>query len=200
MNSGAQQVVPPIPLRETTFGPLIGKRVTRFFTVLALVFLVGFGLTFSDSPQLVALGVGMQFPGAGFLYSGGMLGIFLFLLTLVFFGLAAFAWFGAGMIVAPPIVWGLAAFGAYGLADNDSWNVFVYAVPALVAFGAVYGTYKRRLQHRNELRVAEERNKYLVDASSRERDGKITISEEMSPRTRKFEICSGSGFTAIGKL
>ena len=181
MNSSAQPVVPPIPLREATFGPLIGKRVTRFFIVLTLVFLVGFGLTFSESPNVIALGVGMQFPGAGFLYTGGILGVFLFLLTLVFFGLAAFAWFGAGMIVAPPIVWGLAALGAYGLADNNSWNVFVYAVPTIVVLGAVVGAYKRRRQHLAELEVAKERNRYLAKATSRERDGAITVSEEMSP-------------------
>lgn len=181
MNAVQPTNVPLVPIRQAVFGPLVRKRVRRLMYALFALYATGVALSLTDiSPFWTAFGLGLQFPGAGFLYVGGWLGIPLFLLTLVLFGLAFFAWFGAGMIVAPPAVWLAAAAGAGWLARPDSWTTMSAVVPAVVASGAVLVVYKRWQQHKSELMRAEERNRYLAVAVPAKRDLDIEAGAEMS--------------------
>src|SRR5690606_38687615 len=82
-------------------GPVTRQRRRR--TRLAYALLAGAGLLLwfaSASPSLQAFGLGLLFPGAGFLATGGW-SLLLLPLTLALMAVALFAWFGAGMIVAP---------------------------------------------------------------------------------------------------
>jgi hypothetical protein len=73
-------------------------------------------------------------PGAGFLAAGHW-GILLFALTLVLFGAAVFAWFGAGMIVAPLGIWLGTSLIAALLVGEEPWapSPYLAAVATVVA-------------------------------------------------------------------
>ncbi|MGQ4828355.1 hypothetical protein ACQ10I_19305, partial [Enterococcus faecalis] len=70
----------------------------------ALVLLGATPLLLGMAPAWRAAGLGLWAPGAGFLVSGGWIAA-LFPLVLVLFVAALIAWFWAGMVIAPAIVW-----------------------------------------------------------------------------------------------
>src|SRR5688572_24195791 len=85
-------------------GPVTAARLKR--TALVYAGMCGLGLLptlLGLSPGLQAAGLGLWFPGAGFLSSAGW-SLLLLPLTAALFALAVFAWFGAGMVIAPAIV------------------------------------------------------------------------------------------------
>jgi hypothetical protein len=62
--------IPPIPPRSAAHGPLTRYRLNRFYLFLALIFLAGIApLVLDASPAWKAFGLGIIFPGAGFLYA-----------------------------------------------------------------------------------------------------------------------------------
>src|SRR5207249_3138971 len=78
-----------------------------------------------------AAGLGLLFPGAGFISVGGW-ALLLIPTTLALFALAAFAWFGSGMVMAPVIVW----LGSAALAGALAGQAPVPYAP-FIALGAV---------------------------------------------------------------
>ncbi|TDH48006.1 hypothetical protein E2F47_25520 [Mycobacterium eburneum] len=78
----------------------------------------GAALTLSDSPFWAAFGVGLWFPGAGFLAAGGWWS-FLTVVTVVVFVVSLIAWFGAGFTTLPPLVWLVSALAAGALAASE---------------------------------------------------------------------------------
>src|SRR5260370_39961523 len=111
--------------REATVGPVTSARHRRIAMIYAAMCLLGLLPTvlptiFGMSPALQAAGLGLWIPGGGFLAVGGW-AILLFPLTLALFALAVFAWFGAGMVIAPVIIWLGAALLAVELAGERTW-------------------------------------------------------------------------------
>ena len=91
--------------REATVGPVTSARHRRIAMIYAAMCVLGMLPTILGmSPGLQAAGLGLWIPGGGFLAVGGW-AILLFPLTLALFALAVFAWFGAGMVIAPIIIW-----------------------------------------------------------------------------------------------
>ncbi|HZU64902.1 MAG TPA: hypothetical protein VFF98_14550, partial [Novosphingobium sp.] len=80
--------IPPIPVRQRRLGPLTRRRLGRFYLALALVYAAAVAPVVAGlAPAWQALGLGIIFPGGGFLYAGGVVGVAGALLSLV-----AFAW------------------------------------------------------------------------------------------------------------
>src|SRR5260370_11661068 len=90
---------------EATVGPVTSARHRRIAMIYAAMCILGLLPTILGmSPALQAGGLGLWIPGGGFL-AVGRWAILLFPLALALFALAVFAWFGAGMGIAPIIVW-----------------------------------------------------------------------------------------------
>jgi hypothetical protein len=118
-------------------GPITAAKLKR--TAIAYAALCALGLApllLGMSPAWQAAGLGLWFPGAGFLASGGW-SLLLIPLTAVLFGLAVFAWFGSAMIPAPIAIWLGAAALAGVFAGAEIWVPAPWLVPALTVAGAV---------------------------------------------------------------
>jgi Linalool dehydratase/isomerase len=136
--------------RESTVGPVTAARHRRTATIYAGMCIVGLlPMILGISPALQAAGLGLWIPGAGFLAVGGW-AILLFPVTLALFALAVFGWFGAGMVIAPIIVWLGSALLAGRMVGDQTWFLAPYLVVATVAGIAVY-TYQRQ----RALKIAE---------------------------------------------
>src|SRR4029077_6738107 len=85
--------------------------------------------TLGMSPEMQAAGLGLWIPGGGFLAVGGWT-ILLFPVTIALFAVAVFAWFGAGMVLAPIIVWLGAALLAGSMVGAQTWVLAPYLVAA----------------------------------------------------------------------
>jgi hypothetical protein len=132
-------------------GPITTARQRRAAVVYAAACALGLVPVLSNaSPGWQAAGLGLWLPGAGFLAVGGF-AVLLFPLTLLLFGASLIAWFWAGAVVAPVLVWGGAAALAAPLASGPIWSGAPLAVP-LLALGAFVsfrrrGTRRRATQH-----------------------------------------------------
>lgn len=107
-------------------GRTVGPVTRAFQRRTALIWLTLFACgcmpwLFGLSPGLKAAGLGLWFPGAGFLASAGTWAFLIVPLVWVAFALALFAWFGAGMVLAPVVVWLGAALLA-GTFAGTAWN------------------------------------------------------------------------------
>src|SRR3569833_1013370 len=112
------------PIRSGGTGPITRRNISRTIGLYAIVLSIGLALQYPGaSPQLRVLGQGLWLPGGGFIASGGWQAL-LFPLPLVLFAVGMFAWFGAGLVVAPMLVWFGAAEKAAGRASKRRSNVF----------------------------------------------------------------------------
>jgi Linalool dehydratase/isomerase len=115
------------------------------------------------APALQATGLGLWFPGAGFIAVGGW-ALLLLPLTLVLFGLALFAWFGSGMVIAPPIVWLGAAALAGAMAGPQTAPYAALLVPGLVAGFSGWAAYRAGAKRQTNVKVREARRAALPGA------------------------------------
>jgi hypothetical protein len=159
-------VTPQLSRHGRALGPVTASRLRRSALIYAVLCTLGIlPAVFGASPGLQAAGLGLWFPGAGFLASGGW-SLLLLPLTAVLFGASLIAWFGAGMVVAPVFVWGGAALLAGALAGDGIWRPAAIVVPALTALGGVV-LHRRGEQRRAKARAqGEDRAAYLSSASS----------------------------------
>ncbi|HKY89461.1 MAG TPA: hypothetical protein VJM11_00415, partial [Nevskiaceae bacterium] len=116
----------PFAERTTPDGPVTARQRRRG-TALWLAAGVGGLILGFAVPDLAAFGLGLWFPGAGFLQTASP---FLFLATLVAFVVALGLWLVCGMFAAPLLVWLGAAVLAGVAAGDVSWPAMQAAVPA----------------------------------------------------------------------
>lgn len=141
-------------------GPLTAARLRRTRLAYIAMCALGLLLLLAGSPGWQAFGVGLWFPGGGFLAAGGWW-MLLFPLTLVLFALALFCWLGAGMVVAPPLVW-LGAAALAGAAAGMSIWLPGPVVVALVAIGwHLHGRGKRGARLAQQLQRRDQRRAYV---------------------------------------
>jgi hypothetical protein len=134
-------------------GPITSAKLRR--SALAYAALCALGLLPSLlglAPAWRAAGLGLWFPGAGFLASGGF-SVLLLLPTALLFGLAVFAWFGSAMVPAPILVWLGSAALAGALAGPETWAPAPLVVPALTVAGA-FALHRRNAAQRAAGRAA----------------------------------------------
>lgn len=131
-----------------TIGPVTAAKQRRTALVYLALLLVGIAPSIAGwAPSWQAAGLGLWFPGAGFIAAGGW-AVALVPIVWALFALSLFAWFGSGMVIAPAIVW-LGAAVVSGLMARDAgvWPAAKLVVPALTVAGGAYA-YHRAAQRR----------------------------------------------------
>jgi hypothetical protein len=109
--------------KNRLLGPLTRSRQRRTLAVWAALCVMGAlpGLL-GASTGWQAAGLGLWFPGAGFLASTGW-AMLLFPLMLLLFALSLLAWFWAAALAAPIAVWlGTAALAGAMAGDTAIWS------------------------------------------------------------------------------
>src|SRR5579871_6667394 len=156
-------IAQPFIRREVTVGPVTSGRHRRNAVIYAAMCVLGILPTLLGmSPEMQAAGLGLWIPGGGFLAVGGW-AILLFPLTIAIFALAVFAWFGAGMVLAPIIVWLGAALLAGHMVDQP-WLLAPYLVAATVVGIGVYEFRRRHARKTAELTKLEARKRSIGTA------------------------------------
>ncbi len=103
---------PRSPVAGRPRGPVTIARQRRTAMIYGVAAVAGLvPLLANASPAWQAAGLGLWVPGAGFLAVGGW-AVLLFPLVLALFCLSMVAWFWAGVVLAPLLVWGGAALAA----------------------------------------------------------------------------------------
>jgi len=115
------------------------------------------------SPSVRSAGLGLLFPGAGFIAVGGW-ALLLVPFTLLLFAVAVFAWFATGIIVAPPLVWLLASVAAGAMTREPGWTHAPLLALAALAAWWIRGRAKARRRHKEEVEKRTNRNAYLPAA------------------------------------
>ena len=116
--------VAAIAIDKGLAGPVTWSRWRRSLLVYATVFLLGLLLAWGRNPQWASLGLGLIFPGGGFLLhlgddaGGALLHSLLFAGTLLLFLTSLFLWVATGNLLAPIVVWLGSAGAAAGM---DHW-------------------------------------------------------------------------------
>ncbi|MGE0386608.1 MAG: hypothetical protein AB7Q97_17920 [Gammaproteobacteria bacterium] len=150
-----------IALKPHAEGPITRARLLRSRLLYLALCAAGLAPTLLDwSAGWRAAGWGLWLPGAGFLAVGGG-ATALFPVTLVLFAIAFFAWFGSGMIIAPVLVWAIAAAIAGAMAGPEIWLPATYVVPALALANLAHASWRRQRRYIEQLKRREERNAYL---------------------------------------
>ncbi len=154
----------PLIKASATAGPLTIARQRRTAFVYTAMCVLGLvPIVFGMSPGMQAAGLGLWIPGGGFIATGGW-AILLFPLTLALFALAVFAWFGAGAVIFPVIVWGASAALAGLVTKGAIWPGAPYLVAAMVAGVIGYMRYAAEKRKAHELATLADRNRYLPHA------------------------------------
>jgi hypothetical protein len=123
-----------LPERRSLCGPLTRRRIARLFLVYLAFFLLGLAVAqAARDPQWQAFGLGLMIPGGGFLAHAGLqtwhgaAHVAVAAAAFALFVGALFLWFATGNVIAPPLVWLLAAFAA---ASMDHGALEPHAVQA----------------------------------------------------------------------
>lgn len=173
--------IPLIPARLRNHGPLTAYRLRRFYAGLALVFLAGIApVVLGLGAQWKAFGLGLLFPGAGFLYAGGVLGVVLALASFAAFAVIMFIWWARGVILGPPgVLVGTALLSAAWIEGGEGVAALEYAVPAAVLAGFGWLALKRRARFAAQQARGEQLNRVIERASPMLRDTPVEASPEM---------------------
>jgi hypothetical protein len=156
---------PPLLIepRRRPVGPRVGKLLRRSAIGFAILWAIGLVPVVAGwSDGLTAAGLGLWFPGAGFLYSSD---VPLLVATLVLFALAFVAWFGSGNVLAPIVVWLGAALLAGARADTGPWTWAEAGVPLITIAVVGLGLVAREREFRRAQRRATDRNAYLAEGT-----------------------------------
>ncbi|WP_299693978.1 hypothetical protein [Hydrocarboniphaga sp.] len=141
-------------------GPV--TRAIRRRSLLLWAAAVGIGAVLSSSglgAHWAAFGVGLTFPGAGFLYSAHPL---LMLLTLMVFVASLLAWLLIGAFVAPIIVWLGSGWLAALVVPAEPWQWARIAAPAAVLLLLLVQKLRAPAKLKQQLAVAKDLNAHLV--------------------------------------
>lgn len=173
--------IPPIPQRTSAHGPLTAYRLRRFYVGLALIFAIGIApIVLGMSPPWKAFGLGLIFPGAGFLFAGGVVGVLLAVLSLAAFAYIMFIWWARGVILAPPgVLIGTALLSSWWIGGGAGSPIMQYLIPGGVL--ALHGwlALKRRATFTRQQARGAELNTMLARCEPVMRDAPIEASPEM---------------------
>ncbi|GAC1577084.1 MAG: hypothetical protein NVS3B5_08980 [Sphingomicrobium sp.] len=173
--------IPSIPKRTSAHGPLTAYRLRRFYAGLAAVFLLGIApIALGWSAAWKAFGLGLVFPGGGFLFAGGVGGVLLALVSLAAFAYITFIWWARGVLLAPPATLaGTALLSAMWIGSGSGVTAMQYAVPGGVL--ALHGwlAFKRSATFARQQARGAELNAVLAQCAPVLREAPIEASPEM---------------------
>ena len=173
--------IPPIPDIKRMHGPITRRRLSRFYMMLAAVFLIGVApILLGMSAQWKAFGLGLLFPGAGFLYAGGVLGVVFALASAAAFAVIMFIWWARGVLLAPPgVLVGTALLSAAWMGSGMGVGWMELAIPGAVAALHLGLAVKRRTTFQNARSRAVTLNQALAKAEPILRDAPVEAADEM---------------------
>ncbi len=149
----------PIPRPVAAVAPVTARRIGVVLLGYAVLWVLGALPSVLDAGRgLTAFGLGLTFPGGGFLYGGHPV-LFAVALLLVFLGV--FLWWAIGFVLAPAIMWLGTAAWAGAIADDDKGGAQAFAMVALPAL-IVGFTVLHLLRHQAQARTGVELNEELA--------------------------------------
>lgn len=162
MSSVASESGPLLPQRRATLGPLTRSRLWRTAMIYALVASVGLALAIiSESRGMQAFGLGLVFPGGGFVHyltaDGLAVHALLAVASILLVCVGLFLWFWTGNALAPPLMWLASAAGAAAMNHTHTFAGSYWLVPGLAAATIGFGltlrsrAVTRKLERRDEL-------------------------------------------------
>ena len=175
--------IPPIPKLKSRHGPLTARRLRGFYALLAAVFVVGLlPSLLGMSAQWKAFGLGLVFPGGGFLYAGDWAGAGFALGSLTCFLTITFIWWARGVVLGPAgVLIGTALLSAVWIGHRPGFAPMELAVPAGVAL-FYFGVAAFKAQ---DFRAGQKRAEALNPAITRAepilRDYPVEAAGEMPP-------------------
>jgi hypothetical protein len=148
-----------IPERRHPSGPATRRRKQRTFAIIGAGWVAGALLLLLDaSAGWKTFGLGLFWPGGGFLYTSDPI---LAALSVLAFVLAIGLWWGLGPFLAPPFVWLAAAALASLRTDTGIWDWAEWGVPAILAGFLLLLVAGQQLAFRRARRRGRERNEQL---------------------------------------
>ncbi|KAH7085825.1 hypothetical protein BKA63DRAFT_560455 [Paraphoma chrysanthemicola] len=171
----------------------MAKKYYQRRTLVQYALMAGAGLlTFYkvDSPSARAAGLGLLFPGAGFVAVGTIPSILALLVTLASVPLILFMWFGCGGLAFPLLLWiGSDLFAALLARDSVVESAGSIVTVSVVA-AITYVTWKTQAANRQAEKRREDRNKFLMNAVQDNHDQAHEApppgSREADERTLRF--------------
>ncbi len=173
--------IPEIPKITRMHGPLTAYRLHRFYAMIGAVFLLGLApVLLGMSAQWKAFGLGLIFPGGGFLYAGGIAGVAFALMSLAAFAVIMFIWWARGVILGPPgVLVGTALLSAAWIEGSPGIGWMEYVIPAGVIGLFGWSALRRRRKFAEAQARAVELNPILARTEPILRDYPVTAAEEM---------------------
>jgi hypothetical protein len=191
-------IVPSLlPDRRTLFGPVTSRRMLRTGAVYALVFSLGLAIAqLADGAQWKAFGLGLMWPGGGFLAHADPAGwhgaahLLLAGFALAAFVAALFLWLATGNALAPPAVWLSAALAAASMNHGEVSNGATWLLPALLLGAIAAGVAAATLWQAAAVARRQAANRYLATAGGELAKTfartETTRAEEFSPDDLKL--------------
>lgn len=163
----ADELIPTIPESQPAFGPVQARLRRRTLLIYSIVAITGALPTLLSatgihafSPAWQAFGLGLWFPGAGFIAAGGWF-ILLAPLAYLLFWVMRVMWSFTGMMALPIAAWlGAAAIAA----TMTEGTISSWALPVVALCAAAIGAWGLRSEHRFHARRrqrAQARRQYL---------------------------------------
>lgn len=117
-----------------------------------------------DNTQARVAGIGLLFPGAGFVAVCTVPSILTLVLTLATVPLILFMWFGCGGLVFPILLWVGSDLLAVALARDTVLEAAGPIVTVACVLGMTYVTWKTQMANQKAEKKREKRNAFLVNA------------------------------------
>jgi hypothetical protein len=143
------------------------KRYYQTRTLVQYAFLTFTGLAVFykiDDPQARVAGIGLLFPGAGFVAVCTIPSILALFLTLGAVPLILFMWFGCGGLIFPILLWVGSDLLAVALARDTVLEAAGPIVTVACILGITYVTWQTQTANQEAEKRREQRNAYLVNA------------------------------------
>ncbi|KAJ8114660.1 hypothetical protein OPT61_g3515 [Boeremia exigua] len=118
----------------------------------------------AENPRLRAAGLGLLFPGAGFVAVCTIPSILAFVATLAAVPVILFLWFGCGGLAFPITLWTGSLLAASFLARDTVLESAGTIVAGACALGISYVVWKTQIANSEAEKKRDERNAFLVDA------------------------------------
>jgi hypothetical protein len=175
--------IPSIPDIRSLHGPITRRLLARFYVGLAALYVAGvLPVVLGMSVQWKAFGLGLLFPGAGFLYAGGILGVVLAVASFAAFMVILFIWWARGVVVGPPgVLLGTALLSAAWIEGGTGVGWMEAGIPvAVAAFHGGLALQRRRTFTAARTR-AQDLNPKITAIAPILRDYPVEARDEMPP-------------------